>query len=137
MRSEFILINIVHSLNAILLIVWGIASRINIAKGKASVLIMMKCSFIIVICIYLVVWLIATALVLTMLNRQCDLNEDLTFIVYLKAYLPVCGGFLVLSAGSMAVYMYNLSKHLHAVISFHIFLNNYRQTPRSRNLKKY
>ena len=109
-----------------MLIVWGVASRINIAKGKASILIMMKCGFIMVMCIYLIIWLIATVVVLSMLHRQCDDNDELDFKVFLRAYMPFCAGFFCLSAVSMMAYMCNLNKHLKAVISFHIFLNNYR-----------
>ena len=64
-------------------------------------------------------------------EKKLELSKYLTF------FLPVSIVMLLISLTFMGCYYSALSSHIKAMIEFHIFLNNYRQTPRSRNLKKY
>jgi len=58
-----------------------------------------------------------------------------------NGFMTIFGALVILLflvfAGLSALFLFKLSSYNQGMIDFHKFINSYRQTPRSRNLKKY
>lgn len=131
--GEFVLVNIFQGFNALLFVLWGFASAYYLKRKKVSTVLMMRAAFIILSIVFLIIFFITGGLTTSNFN----LNGKSPVNNYLRAYLPICVAILLIELVFMLRYYSALSSHIESMIDFHIFLNNYRQTPRSRNLKKY
>lgn len=84
-------------------------------------------------CRYL--WIMLKHQVTTRPLTEAEKTEDW------NGFMTIFGALVILLflvfAGLSALFLFKLSSYNQGMIDFHKFINSYRQTPRSRNLKKY
>lgn len=85
------------------------------------------------ICFFLQVYYSAQSLSLHSEDNSTDIQSDKLYMVF----GAITFIFFMIYTGLSILFIFKLSSYNRGMIDFHKFINSYRQTPRSRNLKKY
>ena len=75
--------------------------------------------------------------ILSIRSKKVEIGGDEVVNKITWTYLAFSITFLALAEVGCMLYYFKLNEHNNIMMEFHTFLNTYRQTPRSRNIKKY
>ena len=133
--TGIVVVNIVSALKPIGLIVWAFASYPAVTSRKVGSIITMRSSFMAIISVWIIINIVQVYLAAQFISKVNEFTDQ--FAYFLEWYLGISLVSLLVTVSALCYYCFTLTTYKNVMIKFHSFLNGYRQTPRSRNLKKY
>lgn len=135
-KVGLMVVNSIATLKPIGLLIWAYISQLQVKEKKVTTVVLLKRSFAVVMTIFATIVILRASVSIAFISMIKDKPQE-QYNSFLKVFIVLNVMFLVVTMGVLAMYFFALNRFGKAMVDFHTFLNSYRQTPRSRNLKKY